>query len=51
VVSRTVVVGAGIVGAAVASALARRGHAVHVLEQGDPGSAVSGGASPASART
>ncbi len=41
--SRTVVVGAGIVGAAVASALARRGHAVHVLEQGDPGSAVSGG--------
>ncbi len=38
-----VVVGAGIVGAAVASALARRGQAVVLLEQHDPGSAVSGG--------
>ena len=38
-----VVVGAGIVGAAVASALARGGHAVRVLERRDPGSAVSGG--------
>jgi glycine/D-amino acid oxidase-like deaminating enzyme len=38
-----VVVGAGIVGAAVASALARRGHAVRLFEQSDPGSAVSGG--------
>jgi len=38
-----VVVGSGIVGAAVASALARRGHAVRVIEQNAPGSAVSGG--------
>ena len=38
-----VVVGAGIVGAATAAALARRGHAVQLLEQHDPGSAVSGG--------
>ncbi len=37
-----VVVGAGIVGAAVAAALAERGHAVRLLEQHDPGSAVSG---------
>jgi len=40
---RVVVVGAGIVGAAVASALARRGHGVQLLDQFDPGSAVSGG--------
>jgi sarcosine oxidase subunit beta len=38
-----VIVGSGIVGAAVASALARRGHAVRVIEQHAPGSAVSGG--------
>jgi sarcosine oxidase subunit beta len=36
------VVGSGIVGAAVASALARRGHAVTLVEQHDPGSGVSG---------
>jgi sarcosine oxidase subunit beta len=40
---QVVVVGAGIVGAAVAAALARRGHAVRLFEQHDPGSAVSGG--------
>jgi len=40
---RTIVVGAGIVGAAVAAALARRDHRVLLLEQYDPGSAVSGG--------
>jgi sarcosine oxidase subunit beta len=38
----TVVVGGGIVGAAVAATLAERGHAVHVIEQSDPGGAVSG---------
>lgn len=37
-----VVVGAGIVGAAIAAALAGRGRRVHVIEQGQPGGAVSG---------
>jgi sarcosine oxidase subunit beta len=41
-VSDIVVVGGGIVGAAVAATLAERGHAVCLLEQHDPGSAVSG---------
>lgn len=37
-----VVVGAGVVGAAVAEALSREGRRVHVVEQGVPGGAVSG---------
>jgi glycine/D-amino acid oxidase-like deaminating enzyme len=36
------VVGAGIVGAAIARALAERGHAVELIEQGDPAYGVSG---------
>ncbi len=43
-VGRTIaVVGAGIVGAAVAAALATDGHRVAVFEQGEPGGGVSGG--------
>ncbi|MCX5496698.1 FAD-dependent oxidoreductase [Kaistia dalseonensis] len=37
-----IVVGAGVVGAAVAEALSRTGRSVHVVEQGLPGGAVSG---------
>ena len=36
------VIGAGVVGAAIARALAERGHAVELLEQGDPAFGVSG---------
>lgn len=39
---RIIVVGAGIVGAAVAEALSRDGHDVTIIEQGSPGGAVSG---------
>ncbi len=41
-VVKIVVVGGGIVGAAVAATLAERGHAPLLIEQHDPGSAVSG---------
>jgi D-hydroxyproline dehydrogenase subunit beta len=41
-VTPVMVVGAGVVGAAVAEALSRAGHLVHLFEQGVPGSGVSG---------
>ena len=41
--ARIIVVGAGVVGAAVAEALSRDGHDVTIIEQGSPGGAVSGG--------
>jgi len=42
-VSDVVIVGGGVVGAAIAAAISRRGHAVTLVEQADPGSAVTGG--------
>ena len=41
-VTPVMVVGAGVVGAAIAEALSRAGHAVHLFEQGVPGHGVSG---------